>query len=91
MLDVARGRDPVLSTVVGSAERLPFAPESFDLVFCVDVVHHLADLSAFFSEAFRVLTPRSALLIATDSEQIIRTRFPLAEYFPETVDADLAR
>lgn len=91
MLDVAHQRQPSFSTLVASAEQLPFQAGSFDLVFCVDIVHHLDDVGAFFAEAFRVLSPSGQLLVATDSEQIIPTRFPLAEYFPETADVDLDR
>jgi SAM-dependent methyltransferase len=55
------------------------------------VAHHLADPAAFLHEAFRVLKVGGMLCVVTDDEDIIRARFPLAEYFPETVAADLAR
>lgn len=51
-------------------------------------MHHLEDIDACFAEAFRVLVPSGRFVVATDSEQIIPTRFPLAEYFPETVDVE---
>jgi ubiquinone/menaquinone biosynthesis C-methylase UbiE len=44
-------------TVRTEAERLPFADESFDLVFGHAVLHHLPDLEASFSEFWRVLRP----------------------------------
>jgi len=44
-------------TVRTEAERLPFADESFDLVFGHAVLHHLPDLEASFTEFFRVLRP----------------------------------
>jgi SAM-dependent methyltransferase len=37
-----------------SAERLPFADNSFDLVFCFDVMHHVADPRAMAAEMVRV-------------------------------------
>lgn len=85
----AAGSD--VHAVAASAEQLPLPSESFDLVFCVDVAHHLADPAAFFAEAFRVLRAAGDVCVVTDSEDIIRSRFPLAEYFPETVAADLER
>jgi SAM-dependent methyltransferase len=39
------------------ALHLPFADARFDLVYGRALVHHLADLDAFFSEVGRVLTP----------------------------------
>jgi ubiquinone/menaquinone biosynthesis C-methylase UbiE len=76
---------------VGSAERLDFAEASFDLVYSVDVIHHLSDKSRYTKEACRVLAPGGRLCTVTDSASIIRRREPLATYFPETVEADLAR
>ena len=75
----------------GSAERLDFPDASFDLVYSVDVIHHVSDRSRYTHEAYRVLAPGGMLCTATDSEWIIRHRIPLATYFPETVEAELAR
>src|SRR5688572_5412998 len=91
MLDVLSREDPELRVAVGTAERLPLASEAFDFLFCVDVIHHVSDARAFFDEAARVLKESGTLCIVTDSEAIIRRRVPLATYFPETVEADLAR
>jgi SAM-dependent methyltransferase len=91
MLGRAAGQSPGIHFQLGAAERLPFAPGSFDLVFSVDVIHHVGDRAAFFREAHRVLKPGGQLCTATDSPWIIRNRQPLATYFPETVDVDLAR
>ena len=41
--------------VEGSADALPFADESFDVVTCRIAAHHFPDPAAFFSEAARVL------------------------------------
>jgi SAM-dependent methyltransferase len=75
----------------GSADRLPFPDEFFDFAFSVDVIHHVPDTMAYFSESCRVLVPGGRLCTLTDSENIIRQRKPLAEFWPETVQADLAR
>lgn len=91
MLDVARSRYPDLNAEVGVAENLPLPAGSVDFVFCVDVIHHVTDRQAFFAEARRVLCATGSLCIVTDSEDIIRSRFPLATYFPETVQVELRR
>ena len=75
----------------GCAEALPFDAESFDCAFCVNVVHHVTDRPAFFREAFRVLRPDGSLCVVTESHDMIRKRFILSEYFPETADVDVAR
>jgi ubiquinone/menaquinone biosynthesis C-methylase UbiE len=53
-----------LDTVVTDAEQLPFADESFDLVFGHAVLHHLPDLDRAFSEFLRVLKPGGTLFFA---------------------------
>lgn len=75
----------------GGAEELDFPDGHFDLVFSVDVIHHVSDRAAYYREAYRVLKPTGRVCTVTDSEWIIRHRQPLATYFPETVEADLER
>jgi ubiquinone/menaquinone biosynthesis C-methylase UbiE len=53
----ARDLGVELRTVEAEAERLPFADESFDLVFGHAVLHHIPDLDRAFSEFERVLRP----------------------------------
>jgi ubiquinone/menaquinone biosynthesis C-methylase UbiE len=48
-------------TAAAEAETLPFADESFDLVFGHAVLHHIPDLERAFSEFARVLRPGGTL------------------------------
>jgi ubiquinone/menaquinone biosynthesis C-methylase UbiE len=73
------------------AEALPFASATFDRLFSVDVIHHVADRGAYFREARRVLRPGGALATVTDSHEQIALRSPLARYFPETIEVDRKR
>lgn len=91
MLACARQSASEIPLQRGMAEHLPFGDSRFELVFSVDVVHHVRDRRAYTREAHRVLQPGGALCTVTDSEEIIRTRRPLAVYFPETVEVELAR
>ncbi len=91
MLARAAGRDPGIHLLPGRAERLEFPAVFFDLVFSVDVIHHVVDRAAYFREAHRALKPGGRICTVTDSEWIIRHREPLSVYFPETVEVDLAR
>lgn len=91
MLSRARERSRKILFQRGKAERLDFPPAFFDLVFSVDVIHHLGNRPAYFREAYRVLRTGGKVCTVTDSEWIIRHRQPLAVYFPETVDIELGR
>ena len=75
----------------GRAEALGLPAESFDLLYSVDVIHHVRDRGAAFAEAFRVLVPFAPVCVVTDSEWILRNRAPQSVYFPETVDVELRR
>src|SRR3954468_17141140 len=46
-----------VETVCTDAERLPFADDSFDLVFGHAILHHIPDLDTAFSEFHRILRP----------------------------------
>lgn len=75
----------------GVAEALPLRGQIFDLVYTVDVAHHLTDPPRYFVEAWRLLRPSGLVCTATDSERIIATRTPLAVYWPDTVASELQR
>ncbi len=64
----ARARD-VGEVVEGSVLELPFAPASFDLEVCLDVVEHLQDDRAALRELRRVLAPGGALLVTVPAYQ----------------------
>jgi ubiquinone/menaquinone biosynthesis C-methylase UbiE len=76
---------------MGRAEQLDYPAEFFDLVFSVDVIHHVGDQSAYFREAYRVLKKGGKVCTVTDSEEIIHRRQPLSAYFPETIEIELQR
>lgn len=80
-----------LEILGGKAEILPFDGEHFDLVFSVNVIHHLEDRTAYFREAKRVLKPNGMVCTVTDSTEMIRNRKPLSQYWPSSAEADLKR
>lgn len=49
----------------GTGENLPYAGQSFDCVFCNDVLEHVQDLPKVISEISRVLKPRGIFLYDT--------------------------
>jgi ubiquinone/menaquinone biosynthesis C-methylase UbiE len=60
----AAGLGLEVETVRTEAEELPFADESFDLVFGHAVLHHIPDLDKAFAEFRRVLRPGGAIAFA---------------------------
>ena len=91
MLARAAAKDAPLDLRPGAAELLPFADDSFDVVFSVDVIHHVGDRAAYAAEALRVLRPGGAFCTVTDSAADIARRIPLSSHFPETVAEELRR
>jgi ubiquinone/menaquinone biosynthesis C-methylase UbiE len=91
MLAHACARPERVGWLLGRAEQLSFAAEAFDLVFSVDVIHHISDKAAFYREAARILQNGGYACTVTDSEEIIRQREVLSGYFPESVEVELAR
>lgn len=91
MLTRGRADDQMLRLARARAEALPLAAERVDLLYSVDVVHHLQNLGAAYGEMARVLRSGGILVTATDTEATIRARPVLSGYFPETVPHELAR
>lgn len=91
MLAEARKRCAQTRFSCAPAESMDLPADNFDLVFAVDVIHHIADRPQAFRECRRVLRAGGKLCLVTDSPAIIRRREPLATYFPETVPVELAR
>jgi SAM-dependent methyltransferase len=55
-----------VDVVQGIGESVPFASQSFDLVYCRQALHHARDLDAFCREAARVLKPGGVFIAARD-------------------------
>jgi 2-polyprenyl-6-hydroxyphenyl methylase/3-demethylubiquinone-9 3-methyltransferase len=56
---------------VSCGEKLPFADESFDMVFCCDVLEHVSDLGRVVSEISRVLRPGGIFFFDTINRTMI--------------------
>lgn len=91
MLASASAEAEPVPLILGRAEQIAFAADALDLVFSVDVIHHIADKAAFYAGVVRVLRPGGQVCTVTDSADIIRRREVLSGYFPETVDRELDR
>jgi 2-polyprenyl-6-hydroxyphenyl methylase / 3-demethylubiquinone-9 3-methyltransferase len=84
-VDHARRSGLRIDYMVGVGENIPLADGSFDVVACVDVLEHVADLSLVLAQVRRVLRPGglfvfdtinrnwlAKLVIVTLGEQVVR-------------------
>ncbi len=62
-----------VSITAGNAERLPYADNSFDLVFCHQSFHHLIEHEQAMGEFYRVLKPGGVLLFAESCRKFIHS------------------
>ena len=70
---------------VGVGEALPYDDSSFDAVFCVDVLEHVADLPRVLAQVTRTLRPGGMFLFDTIN------RNPLARLATITIAEDILR
>lgn len=90
MLDQARRKIATAPLVAARANALPFTAGSFDLIFCVNAVHHFDDPAAFIGDASRLLADGGVLAVIGMDPRLSRRRY-LYEYFRGTYDRDLRR
>ncbi len=75
----------------GTAEQLPFDAHSFDLIFCVNALHHFIDQEQFIRETFRVLKQNSVLAIIGMDPSDLRNQWYIYDFFQGTRHRDLER
>jgi ubiquinone/menaquinone biosynthesis C-methylase UbiE len=91
MLSQARRRNGELALVRGRADRLPFPDSSFDLVCCVNAIHHFGNQRTFIAEARRLLRPGGALAVIGFDPRQHRDKWYIYDFFTGTYETDLQR
>jgi ubiquinone/menaquinone biosynthesis C-methylase UbiE len=91
MLREARRTAPSALLVRGTADRLPWADDSFDRVLCVNALHHFRNHPAVFAECARVLRPGGAFLTIGLDPHAGTDTWWIYEYFPAALVADRLR
>jgi SAM-dependent methyltransferase len=91
MLRKAYERDSGNELVRATAEILPFRDASFDLIFCINAIHHFERFDRFIAEARRSLRRDGTLAVIGMDPHHGRDYWCVYEYFPETKAIDLAR
>jgi len=91
MLGQARQQEVELPLTRGRASQLPFADVTFDLVLCVQSIHHFDHPHAFVGEARRVLKPGGVLAVIGMDPHSGGNRWYVWDYFEGTLETDLER
>ena len=61
--DLASATRP--DVIVDASKPLPFRTDSFENIYCFDLIEHIDDLTAFMSEIHRMLMPNGSLFVTT--------------------------
>jgi SAM-dependent methyltransferase len=91
MILQAKNQPAPLKLTRGTATQIPYQAESFDLLYCVDAIHHFGDHAAFVDEAFRVLKPGGALAIIGHDPHSNDFNWYFYDYFDTVYETDLRR
>jgi len=91
MLQQARQREQPLDLARGRASQLPYRDASFDLIYCLNAIHHFERPQAFVFEARRLLRPGGALAVIGFDPHTLPGQWYIYDYFEDTLEADLAR
>jgi ubiquinone/menaquinone biosynthesis C-methylase UbiE len=68
---------------LGNAERLPFADESFDVVFHTGGINFFSDRAKAIGEMIRVAKPGSLILIVDETEKHVKGTYEKIPYTRE--------
>lgn len=92
MISQARKQPAPIKLTRGTATQLPYQSGTFDLLYCVDAIHHFGDHRAFIAEAFRVLKKGGALaVLGHDPHEAGEGSWYIYNYFEDVYDTDLRR
>ena len=91
MLRQARAKQIPAHFSQGYGEQLPFANGAFEVVFCVNALHHFAAPQTFIADAARVLGRGGLLAVVGGDPHRGREQWYIYRYFAGTYEADRRR
>jgi SAM-dependent methyltransferase len=74
LMKQAASERPQFTWMVGAMQRLPFADQSFDMVYAGEVIEHILDGDVALNEWARVLKPGGILIISTPNRRRLLNR-----------------
>ncbi|WP_339101746.1 class I SAM-dependent methyltransferase [Candidatus Enterococcus clewellii] len=90
MLENAKKKKSCISFSHFKNYPLNYKDSFFNDIYCVDVIHHVTDLNAFFNEMHRISAPKCKLVICTESSVQLNKKYWL-KYFPSISSIDQER
>lgn len=91
MLNKAKKKCSNAIFIEDDAVKLMKIPDkTFNVVYMVDVVHHIKDIHTMLLNIKRILMDNGILIIFSDSHEHIKNRLT-TKYFPETLEPELKR
>lgn len=90
MLKIANCEKGNFHLTNADATKLPFFKESFDMIFCINAIHHFPDKEKFFSEANNSLSENGIICIYGVDPHVDKNWY-VYDYFDKVYQSDLKR
>jgi ubiquinone/menaquinone biosynthesis C-methylase UbiE len=90
MLKISKHDKTKLSILNADADFIPFKDDFFDLIFCVNAIHHFPDKKKFIEESKRILA-NNGMLAVFGVDPYIDKDWYVYKYFDGVYDNDLKR
>lgn len=90
MLKISRNNEQNLNLINADAGYIPFKNNFFDLIFCVNAIHHFPDKEKFISECKRVFASNGMLSVFGVDPHIDKDWY-IYDYFDDVYENDLIR
>ncbi|MBI1936514.1 MAG: methyltransferase domain-containing protein [Ignavibacteriales bacterium] len=91
MLNIAKNSKTYLNLVNADANKLPFHRNSFDLIICINAIHHFSNKKLFIDNVSSLLKPNGILSIMGFDPYDRENDWYLYDYFERTHQLDLER
>jgi ubiquinone/menaquinone biosynthesis C-methylase UbiE len=90
MMKIPKAEKPHLNLINADAVHIPFKDNYFDLIFCVNAIHHFTDKEKFINECHRTLTRKGTLAVFGVDPHIDKDWY-VYDYFDSVYENDLKR
>jgi len=90
MMKIPKAEKSYLNLINADAVNIPFKDNIFDLIFCVNAIHHFPDKEKFVAECKRTLTTKGMLAVFGVDPHIDKDWY-VYDYFDSVYENDLKR